>query len=238
MANFEVLQRIPDSYRKSYVSEGANAICYRTSNGYVYKEFINGISENNDLEMLSKIHNPYFAFPRRLIYLKEKTLAGLVGYIMDYVDGILFYEIDPKTPIEVLIKASKNIEKAILEFTRKYSILIYDLNNGNVLFQNNNEFRIVDTDLYEYSPSNGLYYNLKYNMKQWNEYMLYNFGFSFNTFYSDVLNLRFEIAMNNGKISASSLIKEVVFEIERKLNASVKTLDDYNQGIKLIRKKE
>ncbi len=238
MFNFEVLQKIPDSYRKSFIADGANGICYRTSYGDVYKEFISGITENNDLEMLTSIDNPYFAFPRILVYLKEKTHAGLTGYRMDYVEGVRFCEIDPNIPIKVLIKASRNIERGILDFTRQYSILIYDLNRDNVLFQDNNEFKIVDTDLYEYYPSEGLYYNLKYNMKQWNEYMLYNLGCALDTFYSNELNLHLEIAINNGKICASNLIKEIIAEVKKQTNGDIKTLNDYNEGIKLIRKRE
>ena len=238
MANFEVLDEIPQTYRKQFIGDGANGVCFKTEDGDVFKEFIYTPTNQGNIEILSSLQSSFFTFPKTLVYVGEKNKDTLVGYKMDYVDGVPFDELNPNTRVEEVLESIKNIERAILELTRHHSILLFDLHNDNVLFQRDNQIKVLDTDMYEYSPSSETYENSKYNMRVWNEFMLYNFGCQFDAFYSELLNLRFEIALTNGKLKSSDILEEVICEMRKISHSEITSLDDYNEGLKLIKRKE
>lgn len=238
MDNIEVLPSIPQEYKQQIIGAGEHGKCYKTSDGEVYKEFKGKYAYEKDLLMLSQIQSPYFAFPNKIIYLEEKLPENLKGYIMDYVDGSSFNNIDRKTKIDAIISAALDVEKNIFEISRYFYISLFDLHNNNVFFCPNNQFKIIDTDLYEYVPYKDVYGTLRENMKEWNEYLLYNLECMFECFKSREINLHFEIAMHTGKYKASDILSEVVSEIRKETKEDVSTLEDYYEGIKLIKKKE
>ena len=238
MAKFEVFDTIPSEYKQSYLGEGTHGDCYLTSYGDVYKEFKGSFPYDTELGMTSEIVLPSFAFPTKLVYLGKKDPSALKGYRMDRVIGKKFCDLDPKTKIEVLLDAARGVEKDILELVKYHAIVLYDLNNANVLFQNNDTFRVIDTDLYYWMPSEETYDNLKQSMMEWNEYLLYNMKGGRQAFYSEKLNNYHEIALTNGKYRASSVIEEVLDEIRVNTGIEPTTLEEYNESVKLIKRKE
>ena len=238
MDNFIVLKSIPEEFKKEAINAGAHGICYKTSDGEVYKEFMTKYAYQKDLEILSQIQSPFFAFPKKIIYLNKKDPDNLKGYIMDYVDGINFKGIDRKIKIDALIESALEVEKEIFAISKDFYISLFDLHNNNVLFQKNNKFKIIDTDLYEYVPYKDVLATLKANMMEWNEFFLYNLECMFECFLNSKLNLHFEIAMRNGKYKASDILSEVVDEIRKETYTEIDTLEDYYEGIKIIKKKE
>lgn len=233
MAKIEVLETIPDSYKRSFINSGANGRCYKTEYGDVYKEFSSRFIYEEEIKTIGNIDSNYFAFPNIIVYLRKK----LKGYRMDFVEGEFFKKLDRKTKIKVLINAAINMEKEIINLSKEYGIGLYDLNDGNVIFQSTNEFKVMDTDLYEIASSYELYDLLKRNIKEWNEFLLYNMACKSNIFKSDKLNNRFELALHNGKVRASDLIMEIVSEIRKEIKKDIITLDDYYNGIKIIKRK-
>ena len=238
MQRFEVLDSIPAEYKHKFINDGANGDCYRMLNGDVYKEFKMHFPFERELDILSTLKSPFFAFPKKLVYVGDYRTDCLTGYTMDYVDGVTFKELDRKTRIDDLLQASRDIENEILQITKHHGILLYDLNNGNVFIRPDVSFGVIDTDYYEYAPSNEAYDNAKYNMKMWNEYLLYNLMCYTNAFYSERLNLRFEIAMYTGKIKSSDMIEELLEEIRLDTGIDSKTLEDFFEGMKLIRRRK
>ena len=71
-----------------------------------------------------------------------------------------------------------------------------------------------------------------------NIYLLYNLMCYTNAFYSERLNLRFEIAMYTGKIKSSDMIEELLEEIRLDTGIDSKTLEDFFEGMKLIRRRK
>ena len=238
MANFEVVDTIPSTYKLKKLGDGANGNTYITSDGDVYKEFKGLYTYETELEKLSETISPSFVFPNMIVYLGRKSSDTIKGYRMDYISGTRFDELDPKTRISVLLEAAKKVEKDIILLAQYSGIVLYDVNRANVILQNDNTLKVVDTDLFMYMPSSELYENLKLSMKEWNEFLLYTLKGGTMVFKSGLLNLRHEIAVYNGKIRASDVIEDVLNEIRHTTHEDVSTLEEYYEGLKLIKREE
>ncbi len=237
MKKFEVFERIPDSYKQKFLGEGASGKCYMTSDGEAFKEFYGFFNFEHDLQKLSCIDSPSFIFPKTLVYLGSKNPGTLKGYKMDFVNGVMVDQIDKKTKMETIIKSSSKVEDDIRNLTKNHDLLLFDINDGNVIYDENGEFKLIDTDYFEFSSSCDYIDNLKTNFRLWNEFLLYNFGCLFDIFYKERLNLIFEIAMINGKIPSSHILEEIVEEIRKETKSDVNTIEDYERGIQLIKRR-
>ena len=238
MANFEVVDAIPSTYKLRSLGEGANGNTYITSDGDVYKEFKGLYTYGEELERLSETVSPSFAFPNMIIYLGRKSSDTIKGYRMDYISGTRFDALDPKTRISVLLEAAKKVEKDIILLAKYSGIVLYDVNRANVILQNDDTLKVIDTDLFMYLPSSEVYENLKLSMKEWNEFLLYTLKGGTTVFKSGLLNWRHEVAVFNGKLRASEVIEAVLSEIRQTTHEDVSTLEEYYEGLKLIKREE
>ena len=237
MQKYEVLDSIPECYKKEYIGAGTNGVCYKTSQGEVFKEFKGTFTFGRDIEELVKIQSPFFAFPKKLVYVGQKEDNNLKGYLMDFVDGVTLPSLDRKTKIDTLIQASISMEKEIINLARYRGIILYYLNDVDVFILYDNSFKAVDTECFEYAPSNEAQDNIKLSMCYWSDYLLYNLALYYGAFKSDKLNLYFDIATTNGKFKASNMIEMIVDEIRKNTSNSIETLDDYYEGVKLIKRR-
>ena len=238
MAKFEVVPTIPSEYRYKYLNEGANGVCYLTTQGDVFKQFRMPCPYERELGRLSELENPSFTFPSKLVYLGVKDPLTLKGYRMNYVTGTKFSDLDPKVRMELIINASKVVEDNIIYITKESGLVIIDISNDNVLFLDNNAFNVFDTDLYDFDLYEESYDNIKANMKEWNQFMLGELKGGTRLFLSSDLNNQHEIAMIHGKYRASEVIQRVMAEIRKQTGYYPETLGDYQEGVKLIKRKE
>ena len=74
------------------------------------------------------------------------------------------------------------------------------------------------------------------NLKEWNELLLLGYGCNSGLFNNERLNIMFENALYHGKIKASYLLEEILKEI-KKLGKSLGTIDEYFEGLRLIKRK-
>lgn len=239
MARYEELETIPATYRKVMLEggdSGANGVCYLTSDGDVYKHFRMPFPYDYELGVLSEIESPSFAFPTCLVYLGKKDPVNLKGYRMDLVQGKKFAQLDPKTRIDLLLEAARKVEKDIVELAKNHAVVLYDVNNSNVIFQRDNTFRVIDTDLYMYQPSEEQYLNCMESMKEWNEYFLMNLKGGSLCFKSWALNEYHENALYQGDYPASYVTEKVIGEMRRNTGIDPVTLEEYYEGVQLLKK--
>lgn len=236
MPKFEVVDTIPAAYRKVEFKGGTNGKCYLTADGDVYKHFGYPYPYDYELGVLSDAESDTFAFPTTVVYLGSKDPINLKGYRMPLEQGWTFDKLNTKTKMEILLNASRIVEDEALRLAKESGIVLEDVNNGNVVFRRNNTFGIYDTDLYYVHPNEETYEDAKQTMKEWNDYMLHNLGVNMDAFYSDTLNLHTELAIDSGKYRASELMEEIMTEMRTQGRIDPITLEDFNQGMRLIRR--
>lgn len=232
-----ILSSIPKEYTKIEIGSGTSGICYLTNDGKVFKKINYELTSLSVIKYLCNVKNSSFVFPTHLIYLNKKSKLEFIGYLMEYIKGISFTDIDKNTNIDLIVNAIKEVENNIILFSKENNILINDLHDGNVLFTKDNKLKIIDIDLYEYSYFEDIYPIIKYNLREWNEFILYTLNCRLSCFKSDILNLHHEISVTNGKYKSSDIIEEIIQGIQKEKCEDVKTLDDYYNGLKLVKKR-
>lgn len=187
------------------IHRGFNGTCYITKDG----EFFKLMEEPNmdTLEKLSKFSSPHFLFPKRLVYDKH---GKLIGYVREYVDGDTIANIPSEFNLDKYTSEIEKIENEIAVLTN-YKLHIVDAGVNNILYTNDGELRIIDTDFYEpNSTISGLY---AANMK--------NVGYSLMYPVCDItkpmrcnrdLNIYMQRTLD-GKMKPSDLIYEFAREI-------------------------
>ena len=148
------------------INKGRNGICYLTKDNQVLK-VINDINETK-LSELMKYNSESFIFPKSLVY--EKKSNKCIGYLMDYVDGMPVKFIPETTLLDKYTHSIKKIEEEIAKLT-VYKLHIIDAGISNVLFDVNEDLKVVDTDFYE--PKSELKNLYSVNMSSYNYGAIY-----------------------------------------------------------------
>ena len=236
---YEVLDHIPASYKKKSLGRGCHGECFLTEDGLAYKELDNGVKYPEDLRGLTTVTSEFFAFPKKIIYLGTRSDDTLQGYLCDYVEGIDFRQIPSDTSIIDIIRASEHFEKGMAEVTMHKGVVVDDLdNNGNVLYlPEKKEFKAIDTEQYECFSLEEYRTNMKKNLRQWARFILYGLHMTPYSFNNETLNLHLEMATYYGRFRPSIFLYDVLDEIRNEICDSVETLEDYEEGIKLIKRK-
>ena len=183
------------------ISSGKNGTCYLTTDKVVFKNGLNLKIEI--LEKLSNIYTNFFIFPKKLVYSKDNIL---IGYIMDYVDGVTIKNLNRSFDMSKYLNDIKRLEYEISMITL-YNVSIIDAGINNVIFDNNDNIKIIDTDFYNVSKKycntfiqneHALSYTLLYPFID-----IYDYKFS-----NDSLNKYLNYLKDN-RIKISSFIEEV-----------------------------
>ena len=230
-------KEVPDSYRNKFIGAGATGNCYLTDNSKIFKEMSCKGNFFFDLVNVTKLKSDYFVFPDELVYVGERKAENLVGCTMDYVKGIDISNTDEKIDIRDIIKASKDVEKEIYNLTRSEGLRMYDLQPGNVLYDpDNSKFRIIDTDCYEIGPYYSFEENYRNNICEWGYFILFTLAEYYN-FKNEDINNYFAMSVNNGRVRPSIVLSKILEAIEEETKESVDTLEDFNKGLSLVKRK-
>ena len=224
---YEILDYIPDSYRYKKLGSGAHGTAYLTEDGMVFKELNNGVKYPDDLRAQTTLESKYFAFPRRITYLGERSDDRLTGYLCHHKDGVVFDDIPGTVRLDSIITASSNLEVDMTNLTRYYGVVVDDLDNNGVF----------DTEQYECFSLEEYPENIKKNIRAWAEYLLYNMGAYLDAFKDWKLNMHFESAVYYGKFRPSEFLRELVEAIRKASGEQIETLDDYDRYFSLIKKR-
>lgn len=110
----------------------------------IYKE--NGI-ELHDEESFSKligVENETCIFPKARVEIDGQ----FQGYAMQYVDGYMLGDLIKSIDLKTLIDAINKAEKDLQQLAAK-KILLVDLNQGSLMWSNNGNIKIIDTDFFK-----------------------------------------------------------------------------------------
>lgn len=233
-----ILESVNDinSFKGEFVGKGICGECYKTLDNKVFKE--TSFNKNNffDITSLTKLKSDYFVFPRELVYVESRNIDNLVGYIMDYVEGIDITNNFSELDIREVIKASSDIEDEMYRLSYNEGLRIYDLHPGNVVYDvDNSSFKIIDTDCFEIGPYCSKEDNYRNNLQEWAFFILYNLGFDFDFVDGDIENY-FDMCVNGGRVKPSVVLSKILDAIEEKTGEKVNTLEEFINGASLIRK--
>ena len=222
------------SLKDIYLSEGMYGKCFITLDGKsVYKEFFKKNSSCFD----SKDDSNVFIFPKILVCNYK---GELTGYLMDYVKGSSFVNMDDNFDLNVLLDNLKLIENEILNQSINYMSIV-DLHLGNIMIDENNRFKIIDTDSYYYRPETSASDVYENNMSHFSNTIINGvlFGINNNT------NIKFKNRLLNnermecylGILKPSIFIENVLIELSENYNDELNNIDSLRSNLTIILRK-
>ncbi len=216
-----------DELTQNEISSTDNGKCYRVNDDLVFKYVEN---PNEDIiKRLSKFYSTHFAFPRALVYENGK----LIGYIREFVIGEMITNLPEFVSFEKYTNEMERIEREI-EVLTKYKLRIVGLNRKNIIFDNEQGTRIIDTEgVFEENSSNNLYSS---NMIAFSSNIMYPvFNMNETEFTNEKLN-RYKQMVLEGKMNPSNLIHEINYELYGLGFDRVENLNDFKNQIKCLQK--
>lgn len=228
MNKIVTLNEVPSDYKYKYLGEGTNGACYLTKDGQVYKEYKDQGVYDEETERLLELDYPGFTFPKQLIFIDDI----FKGYIKDYAQGKTIESIEQLKDIRKFIEALKEFETNVMDFSYETELYLYDLNLRNLLYnENKNEIIDIDTDVissFDYHLRNPYFENLK-ELSNNLEYKFFPIDYKSST----LNDMKIECIVG-GYTRPSKLMEYSIKEMEKEIE--VKSLDDYNKGLNLIKK--
>lgn len=228
---------VPLEYRAKLIGYGDCGKCYLLDNGLVYKEFFPEV-----LDLLNKYSMKNFtcldselvAFPKTIVYKNEINDDNIMGYLYNYVDGDLLWDISDSESMNDIITASDKLEKEMV-FLAKNGVYLFDVNSGGVIYTKTKEIKLIDTDLYKYWDCEDPYDIYKSSIKEWGLFIMLflNTGFPFD---NEILNEHYQKLLC-GKIKPSYVIECILNELKKELNYDICSLGEYRNNLVHIRKK-
>lgn len=232
------LETIPDEFRAVELNHGVNGTCYKTADGDVFKEyFVHGVYDDIT-ELLLSIKCPGFCMPNQLIFKgNELTSENYVGLRKDYAEGIRIGDISDSTNMEALIEALYQFEDRILEMSYEHQVDLYDLNPGNIIYnEKENTLTDIDTDVIQpFSawfrlPDNPYFENMK----------LFGSDIGYKMFFPDkynnwIINEYIKRCLIDGHARVSIVLKVIISELN-KMGYPIKDYGEYKKGLTLIKK--
>jgi hypothetical protein len=199
----------------------------------VYKEIAKPEDEDFYKE-LATVKNDVFVFPKELVYVKEK----LVGYVMDFIQGVMIKNIDPNILVPELYAILREIEKGIAGITKR-GISILDINDKNIIITPEKHARVVDGDSYSFvseEPEYLIYQN-------WNDYndtimrvIAKDIIDKFGRFIDGQLQALYDASVYC-EIPASVCFNMMLNYLQNKLGEEIHTLDEFKKALSLVQKR-
>ncbi len=132
-----------DELKAKYISSGFNGSCYLTNRNQVFKNFNNPNLYVNNIHSIVGINSSTYVFPKTLVRLG----AVIIGYIMDYIDGVEIKYLNKEIGLDEYIYALRIAEYDIASLS-VYRISSYDVGGRNIMFSTDNRFKVIDTDFF------------------------------------------------------------------------------------------
>ena len=207
MANI-ILDEIPKSYYTQRLNRGVSARCYVTDTGDVFKKYYQQIGYVNMLKLLSEFKSDMFVFPRDLVFLRELKDENFVGYLMRFAQGQRFDSLDENIKME-------------------------DLNQGNIFYDKEKGFTVVDTDLFEVTLDDSFKQMYRESIKDLAESVvsqLIGVGrYENKAIQQEVFN-----CAAHGNIRPSTMLERIIAITEQEC-PKVETLGDFDRNLTLMK---
>lgn len=141
--------------QKRVLGSGQNGTCYLTSDGQVFKRIYKPQIVEGNISSTVGLSNNTYVFPKKLVTIE----SAIIGYIMDYVDGIELRYLNNEISLRDYINALKIAEYDIAAIS-SLGIYSFDVKADNMLYTKDNRFKVVDTDLFCKVKKNRELYNI------------------------------------------------------------------------------
>ena len=131
-----VVDKIPEEYMIKSLGSGVSAECFLTSEGKVFKKYHD---ENNrwiynSHKNKERYESRVFVFPEVYVFKGSVSPENFIGYMMEYVKGFKYSELESSILIRDLISAVRVIEREIKSLTFQ-GLMFTDLNKDNIMFK-------------------------------------------------------------------------------------------------------
>lgn len=129
------------------LGRGACATVYRYDENFVIKVFNEKGMELHDEESFSAlvgVKNETCVFPESLVEVD----GNFQGYAMQYVEGVELQNVAKELKFVKIIEAIKKVEED-LKTLASDKILFQDLNQGGIMWSNEGNIKIIDTDFFQ-----------------------------------------------------------------------------------------
>lgn len=129
------------------LGRGACATVYRYDDNFVIKIFNEKGLELHDEESFSAlvgVKNETCVFPKSLVEVD----GNFQGYAMQYIEGTELHNVARKLDFSKIIEAIQKVEED-LKTLASDKILFQDLNQGGIMWSNEEKIKIIDTDFFQ-----------------------------------------------------------------------------------------
>lgn len=229
-----ILPKIPDYFHRELINDkGLQGNIFRYSKELIYKEYKTDNFNLPQLELLTEQVSTYMAFPKVLVFEGDYSYESFKGYLSDYFEGNVIYNLNGQILIREFVKALEVFEMEVIKLS-KMGIRVHDMHQENLILTPDNVIVGVDTDLFEVTSEFTIEL-LRSNMKELSE-----------TIISELVKLaqiessRLNDLVNEcgayGRIKPSALLKEFINYFEQRM-FRIETVSDFKNGMRLIRKK-
>ena len=129
------------------LGRGACATVYRYDDDLVIKVFNEKGMELHDKESFSflvGVKNETCVFPESFVEVD----GNFHGYVMQYIEGTELHNVVKKLDFRKIIEAIQKVEKDLKNLASN-KILFQDLNQGGIMWNNEEKIKIIDTDFFQ-----------------------------------------------------------------------------------------
>ncbi len=228
-----VLDEIPKGFYKKKLNRGVSARCYLTESGDVFKKYYQKVGYVNLLQMLSEQKSDMFVFPRDLVFLHDTRDENFVGYLMRYAKGVQFDSLDESIKMKQFLRHMLELEKEMLRLT-ECGIIMEDLNQGNILYDKEDGFTVVDTDLYDITLDDSFKQMYRESIKDLGETVVSELIGIGNFIMPQIQEEVYNCAAH-GFIRPTTMLERIIALTEPECG-KVETLADFERNITLMRK--
>lgn len=241
MASVVDIRDFSDDYISQSLGKGVTAECFLTKDGTVFKKFDPNWAKllEEKAMYLQNFESDNFTFPKQLVYLDKKY----IGYIRDYAYGKTIDTLSDAINIKRMIEALKKLEESSNILSDKLSLI--DLSGENIVYDcSSNKMTIIDTDFFE-RAENGIYYRgtrqiqTFFDNRTWISQSFYSLTKECEEI-SKIVSLKIAQALSinmMGFSAASTMLLEIIDELEKLTDREIKTIGDYKNCIKIVKEK-
>ena len=221
------------------LGRGACATVYRYGENLVIKVFNDKGMELHDNEGFSGlvgVENGTCVFPKCTIEIDQQ----FQGYAMQYIEGTELQKIIKELDFESLISAIKRVEDD-LKLLSPDKIMFEDLNQGGIMWSNQDGIKIIDTDFFKRCEGISEEECYSHNIKDFNTMIemelgiltgQYNNIINFlqcNDEYNQLYTEYFISSLNGNNISVTELINRAIEIFEKKFGTRPTNINEMEE---------
>lgn len=232
--NIMILPKIDHEFHKELIdNSGLQGNVYRYSDTLVYKEYKTDSFNLPQLELLTNQKSKLIAYPKILVFEKEYSKKCFRGYLSDFIEGKVIYNLDGRLLLNEFINALEEFEKEVINVSRR-GIVMHDMHQENIILTPNNSLVAIDTDMFEVTYDDEIWV-LRNNMKELGETIISELV-TLAKLESEKLNNLINDCGAYGRIKPSNLLREFICYFEQRM-FKTETVSDFKNGVQLIKKR-